>query len=306
LQFENLSIEAGSRINFITLIKGETADNLLEPRLRMAYRITPYINLKASAGIFMQELTTLSDEDEVISIFEPWIIQPGNIGATKSIHYTTGFDINIAENWKFGSEGYYKKTRNLPLLNKKKIFPSDPDLILAESEAYGVELQNRMFTRDINFQTSYSLAWVYNQVNGIRYKPKYDIRHSLNVSIEVDIGKGWTISSQWAYKSGIPFTKLIGYYDKFNFSDNPNSFSILDMYTRFTLLDERNMGRAPTYHRLDFNLSKRFEFSFMKLFTGLSILNIYDRENLFYFDLESGERVNMLPFLPSIFIRAEF
>lgn len=306
LRFENLGIEFGTRINIISSIKGEETNNPLEPRLRLSYSLSPHIKVKAAAGLFLQQLTTLSDEDEVISIFEPWIILPSYIGTTKSTHYTAGIELNINENWNFGAEGYYKKTNNLPLLNKDKVFPTDPDLVSAESEAYGTEIINKLFSRDINFITSYSLAWVINETGGKRYKPKYDIRHSVNVSLELNLGNGWSASSLWVYKSGIPFTRLIGYFDKFYFEDNPSDFSILDMYSRFTLLDERNTGRAPTYHRLDVNVSKRFEFPFMKLFAGLSILNVYDRTNLFYFDLETGEQVNMLPFLPSIFLKAEF
>jgi len=124
--------------------------------------------------------------------------------------------------------------------------------------------------------------------------------------LELNLGKGWSFSTAWTYKSGIPFTKLTGYYDKFYFNDSPNEISILDTYKRFTLLDAKNTGQTPDYHRLDINLFKRFEFSFMKLFIGGSILNLYDRKNLFYFDLHTGERVNMLPFLPSISVKAEF
>jgi hypothetical protein len=305
LQIENLGLEVGTRLNFISLAEGGYNGKPFEPRFRLTYRINPLIKIQASAGVFLQELTTLHDEDEIISVFEPWIILPDYISATRSIHYTAGIDFIFTGNWKFGIEGYYKKTTNLPLLNKDKVFPTDPDLILAESEAYGAEFLNRLFSKDINFTTSYSLAWAYNELGNIRYKPKYDIRHSLNLLLELNLGKGWSFSTVWSYKSGIPFTRLTGYYDKFYFDDNPGEFSILDMYSRFTLLDEKNTGQTPDYHRLDLNLSKRFEFPFMKLFVGFSILNLYDRENLFYFNLHTGERVNMLPFLPSISIKAE-
>jgi hypothetical protein len=263
------------------------------------------IRVQASAGVFLQELTTLSNEDEVISIFEPWLILPDYIAATRSTHYILGFDFLFTEYWRFSTEGYYKKTVNLPVLNNNKIFPTDPDLIVAENEAYGAEILNRLFTKDISFTTSYSLAWVYNEIDNTRYRTKYDTRHSLNLLLEINLHNGWSFSTVWTYKSGIPFTKLIGYYDKYYFNDNPNEFSILNMYSRFTLLDDRNTGQLPDYHRLDLNLFKRIEFSSFKLFIGLSILNVYDRENLFYFNLETGERVNMLPFLPSVVIKAE-
>ncbi len=306
LRFNNLGLEVGTRLNFISLGSGGYDGNPFEPRLRVTYRINPAIKIQASAGIFLQELTTLSDEDEVITIFEPWVILPKYMGATRSTHYISGIDFNLTENWTFNAEGYYKKTTNVPLLNAAKVFPTDHDLVAAESEAYGAEFINRLFTRDISFTTSYSLAWVYNILDNVRYKPKYDTRHSLNLLLELNLGKGWSFSTAWTYKSGIPFTKLTGYYDKFYFNDNPNEISVLETYKRFTLLDAKNTGQTPDYHRLDINLFKKFEFSFMKLFIGGSILNIYDRKNLFYFDLHTGERVNMMPFLPSISVKAEF
>ena len=36
-----------------------------------------------------------------------------------------------------------------------------------------------------------------------------------------------------------------------------------------------------------------------------NITNDYDRKNFFYFDQKTGQRVNMLPFLPTIDIKAE-
>jgi hypothetical protein len=202
-------------------------------------------------------------------------------------------------------ESYHKKTSNLPILNKNKIFPSDPDLIVAQNEAYGIEFVSSLLYDNIDFTANYSLAWVNNTVYDISYRPKYDARHSMNLILNFNFLTGWYFGVVWTYRSGMPFTKLVGYYDKFYFNDNPNEFSILNSYSRFSLLDERNTGQTPSYHRLDFNISKKFEYSFVKFFIGASILNVYNRENLFYFDLESGERVNMLPFLPSIFIKAE-
>ena len=67
------------------------------------------------------------------------------MGATRSTHYIAGIDFNITENWNIGTESYYKKTTNLPLLNKDKVFPTDHDLVAAESEAYGAEFINSLF-----------------------------------------------------------------------------------------------------------------------------------------------------------------
>jgi hypothetical protein len=255
--------------------------------------------------VYNQELTTLSDEDEVISIFEPWLILPSYLGITKSKHYSAGLDIKLFNFWNVKTEGYYKRTENLPILNKQKIFPSDPDFLSGESEAYGWEFLNRIGSADISFTSTYALAWIFNQVGDIKYNPNYDIRHAVTLILETNIGKGWSFSSVWNYKSGFPFTKLSGFYDKYYFNNDPGDFSAFNFFSRFSLLDSKNNGRTPDYHKLDISLTKRIELPYLILDIGASILNVYDRANLFYFEKETGDRINMLPFLPSFTIKAE-
>lgn len=304
-RFENLGIELGTRVNLVKLTRDNNYSFPFEPRFSLAYNFTPELKFQVSAGVFNQSLTTLTDEDEVISIFEPWLIIPEYIGTTKSFNYTAGIDLILSRFINTKLEGYYKKTINVPLLNNKKIFPSDPDMISAVSRAYGTELLNRISAGIINFTAAYSLAWVRNTIADLSYSPRYDIRHSLNLLLQANTGEGWSFSLMWNYKSGFPFTKLIGYYPKFQFDDAPDYYSILDYYSRFTLLDQRNTGKTPDYHRLDLSISKKFSWRVLDLSVDISALNLYNRENLFYFDRETGERINMLPFLPSITVKVE-
>ena len=66
-----------------------------------------------------------------------------------------------------------------------------------------------------------------------------------------------------------------------------------------------NLGRLPDYHRLDLSLSKSFDFGFSKINIDVSIINVYNRENIFYFEKDTGERVNMLPIIPTATIKLE-
>ena len=62
-----------------------------------------------------------------------------------------------------------------------------------------------------------------------------------------------------------------------------------------------NEGRLPDYHRLDFTLKRTFKFSDTStLEASASVTNLYDRENIFFVDRVTGERVNQLPILPSV------
>ena len=103
----------------------------------------------------------------------------------------------------------------------------------------------------------------------------------------------------WNYSSGLPFTRLNGYYDKFylnNIYGNGNEYG---EYKPYSVLDDRNLGRLPDYHRLDLSLSKQFEIAFSKWQLSVSAVNVYDRKNVYYMDRKTGEIVYMLPFFIS-------
>ena len=65
----------------------------------------------------------------------------------------------------------------------------------------------------------------------------------------------------------------------------------------YTYLGDKNIGRLPTYHRLDLSLIKRLSINLVNIELGISAINVYDRKNIFYFNRDTGEIVNMLPFL---------
>ncbi|MEK6572637.1 MAG: hypothetical protein AABZ61_14790, partial [Bacteroidota bacterium] len=74
----------------------------------------------------------------------------------------------------------------------------------------------------------------------------------------------------------------------------------------YTILGEKNVGNLPAYHRLDVTFAKVFAIDDYRLAFELNIVNLYDRKNLFYFNRFTGDRVNMLPFFPTLSVRAEF
>jgi hypothetical protein len=286
LRFEDLAIDAGTRFN-VTGLSREGGGSF-EPRLNMSYRLFPFLNLKAAWGIYIQEIATVSDEDEIIAVFEPWIIIPDYLDPPTATHYNIGVDIDLFRAVTFSVEGYYKLLKNLPIVNNQKYTSLDRDLIGGSGESYGWEFLFNYGVDPINFSTSYTLSWAYKEVNNWTYYPKYDARHALNLILEFNFGAGWVASSIWSYSSGYPFTELIGFYDKYFLSGE---------FLPYTVLGDRNLGRLPAYHRLDLSLVKRMELSLINMELGLSAINVYNRNNIFYFNRDTGEIVNMLPFL---------
>lgn len=305
LRYENLGIDVGTRLNFIRMSTGGQTDNIFEPRASITYALTEWLTLKGAWGIYQQELTTLSDETEIISLFEPWVIIPEYLKPARSVHYTGGAELQLASNTSLEIEGYYKITNDAPVVNNNKVYDDDNDLVTGKEESYGWEFLFKSRPYPFNITASYTLSWAYKEVDGWVYYPRYDTRHSVDLALECDLGAGWSASATWTYNSGLPFTQSIGYYDKFYYTDLIDDWYIYNSYQPYALLRDINLGRMPDYHKLDLNLSKQFDFNFVKITVDGSIINVYDRENLFYYDRNTGKRVNMLPFLPTASVKVE-
>src|SRR5690606_7618270 len=144
-------------------------------------------------------------------------------------------------------ETYYKVVHNLPIINEKKYFEFDPDLISGSSESYGFEFMLKYSKEPFNLTGSYSLSWAYKEIENYIYYPKYDARHTSNLSVEYNIGDGWIASAVWSFASGLPFTQLVGYYDKFYFDGNISEHFFNGSFIPYSLLGDRNIGRLPEY-----------------------------------------------------------
>jgi hypothetical protein len=302
LRFENFGIDAGSRFNITGL--SNNGGGSFEPRVSLSYRFLPSFTFKAAWGIYLQELISISDEDEIIAVFEPWLIVPDYLETPTAIHYVGGLDFNPVQQINFSVEGYYKIMNNMPIVNDKKFLSSDPDFVPGSGESYGWEFSFKYGEDPLNVSLAYSLSWAYKTEDGWVYYPRYDTRHSGNIIVEYNFGSGWIASSIWNFSSGYPFTEIIGYYDKY-YPETNNQGSIQNEFIPYAILGDRNLGRLPEYHRLDLSLVKRMQIALVNLELGVSAINVYDRENIFYFDRSTGEVVNMLPLLISGTIKIE-
>ena len=303
LNIERLKADLGSRLNMLRLTAGPAL--FFEPRINIIYSVLPTLNVKAAWGIYQQELATISDEDEALSLFEPWIITPDYLRVSNAIHYIGGLDYYLTENFEMDLEGYYKAMHSLAVVNDELIYPSDKQLINANGESHGAEITVNYRTGRIYAQLSYSYSWTTRKVRDVVYHPRYDSRNAVKFFVTCDLRSNWSASMTWNYNSGMPFTQILGYYSKFNPSDVLAPLSGLTDYGYFSLLAGRNATQLPDYHRLDLSLSKKIRLWCMDLTIDANVINVYDRKNFFYFDAKTGKRVNMLPFLPSIDAKVE-
>lgn len=302
LRWESFGLDIGMRIRPQQLARFGPV--IFEPRVRASYAPLPVFVVHAAAGWYSQEVTTLMNETDVISIFEPWIIVPDYLRASDAAHLVAGVLYDLSDRISLDVEAYYKPMFNLIEVNEKKFTATAPDYINVTGASSGVECSLKWLADDVLVQASYTLSNARLTIGGVSYTPRYDVRHVLNLNAGWEPGDGWILSAFWSLRSGLPFTPIIGFYDRVVLTpEAPND--VLSPQQPVTAWGERNSQRLPVYHRLDLSCSKRFTVDPVRFTIGLSVTNAYDRRNIFYLDRNTGEQIYMLRFAPSVTVKAE-
>lgn len=311
-QIGDLILEPGFRAHYYA----SQSKISLEPRFGLKYNITDFLRFKLAGGLYSQNVLSTVNELDIVNFFvgflagpEQTIFEPGTRNPTKdrlqkSFHGVAGLEIDVAQNATVNVEPYYKGFTQLISLNRSKRSGSDPNFQVETGEAYGVDLSFKRETRQTYLWATYSYAFVNRDDGEQVYPTVFDRRHNVNLLATYNFGKdlNWEFGVRWNFGSGFPFTQTQGFFQNVPFEDIALTDILTGNYDLGTILsDERNGGRLSTYHRLDVSLKRTFEFSkSSKLEALLSVTNAYNRENVFYVDRLTNNRVNQLPILPSL------
>ena len=319
--FGKLLVEPGVRIISYVSVDEVT----VEPRLGAKYNITDFLRFKLAAGFYSQNLIAINSDRDVVNLFSGFVSTPQSIPSTyrgedvtsklqKSRHLIIGTEIDLMNHLSFNVEGYYKYNSQLININKNKIYPDDgssanradyykKDFIIETGDAYGVDFLLKYDYRRLYLWAVYSLGYVTRTDEYIEYVPYYDRRHNINLLATYTLGSAydWIISFRWNFGSGFAFTKTQGYYEEVPLSEGIGTDYTSGNGNVGVIYGDLNGGRLPYYHRLDASVKKVFEFNNQsKLETSFSVTNVYNRENIFYFDRIEHQRVNQLPIMPSV------
>jgi hypothetical protein len=314
----DLILEPGIRLQYYA----SQTDMSVEPRFGLKYNATDFLRFKAAGGLYSQNLISTVNEQDIVNFFvgflagpEEKLQKPGSTEAAddriqKAMHGVAGVEVDIMQNLTLNVEGYYKGFTQLIQINRNKRDGQDPDFVTETGEAYGVDFSLRYETPRTYFWATYSLAYV-NRDDGEQVYPTiFDRRHNINLLGTYAMGKdkSWEASVRWNMGSGFPFTTTNGFYQNNLFQDLLQTDPLTGNNPIGTILSsDRNDGRLSFYHRLDISLKKTIDFS---KYAGMEIIasvtNVYNRENIFYVDRVTNNRVNQLPILPSLGVTFQF
>ncbi|MCS6906164.1 MAG: TonB-dependent receptor, partial [Bacteroidia bacterium] len=111
------------------------------------------------------------------------------------------------------------------------------------------------------------------------------------------------------FGSGFPFTQTAGFFEKIDFSREGTQTDYLyqEGMLQLILSSNYNAGRLPTFHRLDISIKARFLIGKKSILeASLNFINLYNRQNIFYFDRFRGTRTNQLPIMPTAGVQFSF
>jgi hypothetical protein len=314
---EALQVRAGLRL----LHAGSRGTEWL-PRVGAQLSVSPRLTLSLGAGRYAQVLRSLRDEES----FAASLVAYDLLGAVpRELGLSTGADAVLGAEWRGRStrvrlDAYVKRLGRLALPPP----PGDPmdapilsvdSLRAGRATARGLELLAQHRQGDLEFSLGYTLAFAELDVAGERYPPRFERRHTLEVTGAAPLGRRGTVSARLALATGQPYTPAIGVTQTAEFDPVTGRF-IWGSPT--VLLGEHNAGRLPGYLRLDVAARKTFDKRWFGTTVAvtpyLQILNVLNSRNVLFAEPNPYgvlgrpvlEYVPQLPILPTFGVEWRF
>ena len=280
----------------------------IEPRLRASW--APFGSsggkLQGAFGVYRQSVIGTSDMRDVGSVFTAWMA-PREGGPLQAIHEILGWQQPVGSSYHWSLEGYAKQLKNIPVAEWRADAVFTTTLGRATGTVYGtdarLDINRPHFYGFVGYGYNWTLYrsaqegfadWFGQPVQS--YHPAQDRRNQVNALATTDVG-AFKISARWQFGSGLPFTQPVGFDEGFDFSRD-----LYDVHTHLgtsrLVLDKPFTGRLPAVHRLDVSVERGFDLSVGRLTIQAGAINAYDRQNMFYYDLFTGHRLDQMPLAP--------
>ncbi len=273
-----------------TIIDTLSADNYQklyhqpEPRVAINYRLTDLASIKGSISRSVQYEHLFSNSTASLPT-DVWLPSSPNLAPAIAWQYALGYFKNFGTNdWEASLEFYYKdfEQLNIPMVGTDVLINPvlESAIVQAQGESYGGEFLLRRPRGNINGWFSYTYSRTRLQTsnffreeqinNGDLFFADFDRPHNLNLALNFELSRLWTLSGNFVFNSGRPITL-------------PNSAYLINGVRIFNVQDINNV-RTPDTHRMDLSVtlegSNKRDRRWKNSFT-FSIYNVYGRENPF-------------------------
>ncbi|MGD9992901.1 MAG: carboxypeptidase-like regulatory domain-containing protein [Salinivirgaceae bacterium] len=278
---DKLKVTLGVRADYSLNLK----KSYLQPRLNLQFRPITNLQFNASWGIYNQFISQSTVVDQYGNYRYLWIVSDDiEIPVLNAQHLvvgskfkTNGFSINV--------EGFYKITDGIT----RQLDEFEANFYEGQNKTKGIDFLMKQELRGHSFWISYTLSeslerFSYFQDNIYR-SAIHDQRHEIKFASIINLAP-FHISVNYVYGSG--------------FLQNTELLSEKENYP---------------YKRLDISGTYKFSLNRIKFETGLSILNLFNYDNIKLSDItqipdSQGSSVSIysetVPFTPTLFLNLSF
>ncbi len=290
LLFQRLRTTIGLRYDYLAY--NEESD--LAPRLSLSWALDAATSLNASCGLYYQALP--------LSLLAQ---HPDNrhLEDLRAIHYALGLSRRLTPSTRLTIEAYLKEYAELPF------DPDDPTASTVDAFANfgsplpgalvgggkarsrGAELLlQKKLARSLYGTLGYSYSTSrYTDLLGAERNRDFDNRHLFSAILGYRPSPTWEFSGRWSFAGGRPYTPY----------DQALSTAMGKGIVQRELLNHR---RYPAYHRLDLQMDYRRHYQYFNLVTFFSLLNAYNRANIYTYYWDKSEnaqgRIDQWSILP--------
>ncbi|MEN8249336.1 MAG: TonB-dependent receptor [Bacteroidota bacterium] len=277
--FEFVFDENGEPVNILNYDVGDIYNNYLrlEPRLSASFFVNEKSSLKASYDRSIQNLHLITNTISPFTSFEVWMPSGPNIKPQMSDQLSLTYSHFINNlGVLFELESYFKYMNNQidyaahasTLLNPT----IESDMVIGTTKSYGIEMVAKKESGRLRGMLGYGYSRSKSRFekinNGLPFNSISDRPHNLNFVMHYDAGVRVTLSSNFIYSSGLPFSSPTSFY-------NYNGVEV-------PYYEIKHNDRFPDYHRLDFSarfqLNKNPESRYKHNLT-FSLYNVYSQKN---------------------------
>lgn len=290
-----------------------------EPRLKLFWQTTPYVESHISASRMSQYFHVLTKSGSGLPN-DIWIPSTSKIKPQSAWILDAGLATTISDFLKIKSQIYYKKIENLIDFRESNTAPEGIGIITAnqwedqvntgKGTSYGIETsvignfkKNRIL---INYTWSNTERQFENINQGRPYPFLYDLRHVLGIHFYSNIHRDFTVSGSWNFRSGNNITLAQRHWE-YNGIDS-EAFQPVFVYGK------KNGYKMPNFHQLDLRIEYNYANAWADYTFLLGVYNVYNRKNLSYLKTRTDPNtynnkyvgVSFIPILPYFSIKANF
>ncbi len=291
-----------------------------EPRLGMKYNISDDVRLKAAGGIYSQNIISTKSDQDIVNLFSAFLLSPDEkIKDTKgnevksnlqtAYHLVAGVEVDVNK-VEFNLEPWVKYFNQVDELNRNKKLTSDPNFVAAHGWANGVDLSAKYVSQRIYLWGALGYQNVrYTSIDNKgkvqEYPTPFDTRFNANALASYTLGKkrNWDVSLRYNIHSPFPFTQTQGFYENVNPASLGLQTNTLQTNGNMGLIyaDDINGGRLSWYHRMDLSVKRKIVLTKKSSMDAtFSVVNVYNRNNIFYVNRITNKQIYQLPIFPSL------